>query len=66
MDDDAPTAEQVAIFRRMSPAEKLEAALRLYWSARELKVAGLRAMHPDWPDERVEREARDAFLFHRD
>jgi hypothetical protein len=56
---------QIEIFRRMTPTEKLRAATRLYWSARELKAAALRRAHPEWSMERVEREARDAFLFHR-
>jgi hypothetical protein len=57
---------QTEIFQRMTPAQKLDAATRLYWSARQLKVAALRAAHPTWSLDRVEREARDAFLFHRD
>jgi hypothetical protein len=56
---------QTKIFRRMSPAAKRRAATRLYWSARQLKVAALRNAHPDWSIERIEREARNAFLFHR-
>jgi hypothetical protein len=32
----------------MSGQERLRAAERLYWSARKMKAAGLRAQHPDW------------------
>jgi hypothetical protein len=63
--DRKATDVQTEIFRRMSPAAKLRAAMQLYWSARRLKVAALRNAHPEWSIERVEREARDAFLFHR-
>jgi hypothetical protein len=59
-----PAEVQTEIFRRMTPTQKLRAATRLYWSARQLKAAALRAAHPEWTPERVEREARDAFLFH--
>jgi hypothetical protein len=37
-------------------------AERLYWSARKMKAAGLRAQHPDWPEERVCAEVRQIFL----
>jgi hypothetical protein len=57
--------ERVKILQRMTPAQKLRAAERLYWSARQLKAAWLRQQHPEWSDERIECEVRDAFLFHR-
>jgi hypothetical protein len=57
---------QVAILRKMTPEQKLAAAERLYWSARQLKEAALRAAHPDWSQERIERQVRKAFLLHRD
>ena len=57
---------QIEIFRAMSAEEKLNAATRLYWSARELKAAGVRRAHPDWSDEQVRRSVSDAFLYRRD
>jgi hypothetical protein len=65
MDQRDAAEVRIEIFRRMTPAQKLRAATRLYWSARQLKAAALRQAHPDWSSDRVEREARDAFLFHR-
>ncbi len=62
---DAGEYERVKILQRMTPAQKLRAAERLYWSARQLKAAWLRQQHPDWPSDRIDREVRDAFLFHR-
>jgi hypothetical protein len=50
----------------MTPAQKLSAAMRLDHSARELKAAALRAAHPDWSSEQVDREVRNAFLLRRD
>jgi hypothetical protein len=63
-----PDAEdpQVEIFRRMTPEQKLRAAERLYWSARELKAAWYRAEHPEWTEEQVKKAVRDAFLFHHE
>ena len=50
------------IIRAMTPEQKLEAAMRLYWSARELKAAALRSFHPDWSEEKIQQEVRHAFL----
>src|SRR5262245_50460760 len=61
-----PEDPQVEIFRRMTPEQKLRAAERLYWSARELKAAWFRSQHPDWTDTEVKKAVRDAFLFHHD
>lgn len=57
---------QTEIFRRMTPEQKLRAAMRLYWSARELKAAWFRAEHPEWSEAQVAKAVRDAFLFHRE
>jgi hypothetical protein len=54
----APVLE---ILRNMSPAQKLNAAERLYHSARQLKAAALRARHPDWTDEKLRRAVREVF-----
>ena len=56
---------QQEVLHRMSPAQKLRAAERLYWSARSLKVAAVRARHPEWSEEQIERSVRELFLFHR-
>lgn len=46
----------------MTPAEKIAVADRLYWSARELKAAGIRAAHPDWSEQQVQEAVRLAFM----
>ncbi|MHC4538818.1 MAG: hypothetical protein ACYS74_03440 [Planctomycetota bacterium] len=53
------------ILAKMAPEKKLEAAMRLYYSARELKAAGLRAEHPDWEETQVQQAVREAFLYAR-
>lgn len=58
---DEPEDPQVAIFRRMTPEQKLRAAERLYWSARELKAASFRHQHPEWTEDQVKKAVRDAF-----
>ena len=48
-----------------SPAQKLRIASMLYATARKVKLAALRSLHPDWPEERLNRELnRRFFLFH--
>jgi len=54
---------QVEGFRRMTPAEKLQMVSELYRAGIRLRMAGLRMAHPDWPEERLEREARRALLY---
>ena len=41
--DEQTTPEQIAIFRQMTPERRLWLAEQLYWSAREIKAAWLRA-----------------------
>ena len=49
-------AAQIAAHRRLSGPERLGIALEMSVLARELVAAGVRAMHPDWPDDRVKKE----------
>jgi hypothetical protein len=59
------TTEELRIIQAMSPAQKLRAAERLYYSARQLKAAALRAEHPDWTDEAIRQAVREIFLYAR-
>jgi hypothetical protein len=54
---------QIEGFRRMTPAEKLKMVADMYETGIQLRVAGLRLAHPDWSDERLEREARRSLLY---
>jgi len=54
---------QIEGFRRMTPAEKLRMVGELYEAGIRLRIAGLRMTHPDWPKERLEREARRSLLY---
>jgi hypothetical protein len=57
--------EAQKILQAMTPTQKLRAAERLYWSARQLKAAALRAQHPDWSDEAIRKAVRSIFLYAR-
>jgi len=58
-------ADQKHILGAMTPEQKLRVALRLYHSARELKAAGLRAQHPEWPEVEIRAKLRDIMLHAR-
>ena len=60
--DEKPSPKQIEIIRAMSGERRWRLAEQLYWSARRMKIAGLRAQHPDWPNERLEAETRQIFL----
>lgn len=47
----------------MTPAQKLQMVADLYETGIQLRVAGLRMAHPDWPQERLEFEARRSLLY---
>ncbi len=55
--------EQIKIFKKMSPAKKLELAGDLYYSARELKTAAIRKHHPEWTEKEVVKKVREIFLY---
>jgi len=57
--------EQRQILRSMTPEKKLEIALRLYHSAREMKAADLRMQNPDWTEEKIQTKVREIFLYAR-
>jgi hypothetical protein len=54
---------QIEGFRRMTPAQKLQMLADLYETGIQLRVAGLRRAHPDWPVEHLEFEARRSLLY---
>jgi len=53
---------QDEILRQMTPQQKLEVAMNLYYSARELKSAWIRQLHEDWSDQQVEEAVREVFV----
>ena len=57
--------EQKRIFKSMTPEQKLNAALSLYHSARELKAAGLRIKYPNLDEEKIQEKLREIFLYAR-
>lgn len=60
--DEQTSPEQFEILRTMSGQRRLQIAEQFFWMARELKAAGVRHHHPDWPEERVNAEVNRIFL----
>ncbi|MCC6472361.1 MAG: hypothetical protein IT514_01325 [Burkholderiales bacterium] len=61
--DETPHPLQLEGLRRMTPAQKLEMVCALYEAGIQLRVAGLRTTHPDWPREKLEFEARRSLTY---
>jgi len=57
--------EQKRIFQAMTADQKLDVALRLYYSAMDLKIAGLQAENPEWSKEKIREQVRKIFLYAR-
>ena len=53
--------KQYEYLKKMSPQQKLEASMNLYYSARKLKEAWLRQLHSDWSDEQINEAVKEAF-----
>ena len=49
----------------MTPEQILNQALNLYYSARELKAAGLRAQFPDLDEAEILKKVKEIFLYAR-
>ena len=56
------TPEYLAVLRNTTGTQRLRTAFGLYWSARKLKAARLRELHPDWSDTQVQQRVKEIFL----
>ena len=61
----AAHAHQVEIYRAMTPQQRLEQALRMNRSMRELMAVGFRDRHPEWTAPQVKRAVADRILHAR-
>jgi len=53
---------QYEYLKKMSPKQKLEAAMNLYHSAKALKLAWLSQQHSEWSDQKLKQAVREAFI----
>jgi hypothetical protein len=56
---------QVEIYRAMAPQQRLQQALRMNRSMRELMAVGFRMRQPTWTDAQVKRAVADRILYAR-
>jgi hypothetical protein len=56
---------QVAIYRAMTPEQRLRQALRMNRTMRELLAAGFRERHGSWTDAEVKRAVAERILHAR-
>lgn len=54
---EVPDDAVVEVLRRLTPAERLAIANRMWVSARTALLSLLRSDHPQWTDEQVQQEA---------
>ena len=54
------------ILRDMSPTQRLDAAMDMFWVAREQKASALQRHNPDWTEERIKRALFEAIVYARD
>jgi len=53
------------LLKEMTPEKKLKLSSMLFRSARELKLAYLRKLHPDWSEEQLQQKVKECFLYAR-
>ena len=58
-------ARQTAIFRAMSPAQRLSLAVGMFRQMQSLMDASLRQLHPDWTVEQRCRAVAERVLYAR-
>ncbi|MEO6785749.1 MAG: hypothetical protein ABI318_06415 [Chthoniobacteraceae bacterium] len=54
---------QIAGFRKMSVAQKFDAITAMREMGIKLRIVGLRMRQRDWPEEKLEAEARKAAMY---
>lgn len=53
---ECPDDVMVEIYKKKSPAERIKIASGMWESARKQISAVIRSLHPDWQDDRVNKE----------
>ena len=48
---------------KLTPEQKLTQSLRLYFDAKELKIAALRKYHPELSEQEIQKKVKEIFLY---
>ena len=57
--------KQVAIYRNMTPQQRIAQMVSMNQSGCELMAAGFRARHPEWSDAQVKKAVAERILYAR-
>jgi hypothetical protein len=61
----AAQAHQAAIYRTMTPQQRITQALRMNATMRRLLALGFQNRHPEWTDAQIRRAVADRILYAR-
>jgi hypothetical protein len=50
-------------FEKLTPEQKLQLAINLYFQARELKTAGIKKQYPELSEKEVNQKVKEIFLY---
>jgi len=48
---------------KLTPEQKLTQSLRLYFNAKEMKIAALRKYHPELSEQEIQKKVKEIFLY---
>lgn len=65
MENSTNNSEKIPRFKNISPERKLLLSMELYHSAKKLKIASLRTLHPEMSDDQIEKKIKEIFLYAR-
>ncbi len=61
----AAQAHQAAIYRAMTPQQRIQQALRMNATMRRLLALGFQNRHPDWTEAQIRRAVAERILYAR-
>jgi hypothetical protein len=61
----AALAHQAAVYRAMTPQQRITQALRMNATMRRLLALGFKSRNPDWTDAQISRAVADRILYAR-
>ena len=62
---DKPDNRQLEIYKKMSAAEKIALASKLYWDARAMREAALKCFRPELTEATIKEQVKREFLLAR-
>lgn len=57
-----PDEAMISIYKAKTPQQRLEISFQLWSFARSVVKAGLKSLHPDWPEKTLEEETAKRML----